>query len=649
MALSSASQMKAINTGHCMPTATSCRPANVPSPGTSMIDLEMSISQGLQFGSEKNTKMDGQVHGSDCAPQPVLMSKPRVPTIQAPTIEYPKNHLLGIPLEVRDTIVGLVDATKQVVGARPSTGCATFQLVCRQTYHETYCYFNTETTVLASANRLEEFLGRSLNIATIRSKAYRSVRSLFLEVPHNSDRILFLQLAEVLKHSIRLEELHLFGIGADGCGENTSSSAHPCGKHNTLMMPAARKLSIDGQQYQCRLAMVNSIPWLERLRVLVLDNLNLPLLQSHVLKNKPHLETLYIAADPRTVLHGAYANKIAYTVGNLVFPPDGKAPPVKQLRVDSNSILTASQITLKTARTLESLEFVIPDMLFQSHTKGINFYREATIMFHNLHIFATQLRELKICVHGAISEHCHRHANFMGALKDCISRMRSLQLIELHVNVRSPWLAREFIEAVPRSVTRLYLTDLLVQRDLSEISDFIADKTKTPLSYSSDVEAHAIGEDLERTDYIEFSNHRLAFVGYEFEVLVKETAAKAQAEARAMDRFLNLNGRMLDKERNRHLAPLEGRDIPFKKGSIETTALTLTSQGEGATRTQAKVEKYRKVLDKCGLGDNEYFGNENAAQAIFEAEPAAKGGDYSYPVTVEVEEEFKFSNHWLSK
>ncbi|KIY01476.1 uncharacterized protein Z520_03028 [Fonsecaea multimorphosa CBS 102226] len=590
------------------------------------------------------------INMGDCGSIP--SSPVNVPSLEAympVTIRYPRNHLLGIPQELRDTIMGLVPLTKRAIGSRPSTGCEIFHFVCRQTYHESSRLFNTQVTVLAPSNRVDEFLKRSLNINTIRSNTYQSILSLFLEIAHDSHSTVFLQLGEVLRRSSQLEELHLFGVGADGYGVKTSSAAYPCGKHGISIWPPVRKLPIDGQQYKRRLAPVNNIPWLGRLRVLVLDNLNLPLTQSHVLKNKPQLETLHIAADPRTVLHGEYWARPESTVGNLIFPAY-ESPPIKELRVDSNSVLSASKIIVKTSTTLESLDLVIPDMVFQIHLNKINFYQEASTLLHRLPMDAKQLRELRICVHETVSEEKHYYANFMGALKDCVSRMQSLQLIELHMHSDSPWFARELIEAVPPSVTRLYLSHLFVERDIQDLSGFISVKTETPLLCELE-DAYAIGEDLQRKDHIKFSGNRLAFVGYEHNCLVRASSANLQEKAIA--NFLKLNGRLLDKERNRHLAHLGGSHIPFKKSGVighpETGEATSKFSFELPPRTQAKVEKYRKALDKCGLGDNEYFGNEDLAAYVFEGETAAKGGHYSYPAVVEVENESKFSNHWLSK
>ncbi|KIW88660.1 uncharacterized protein Z519_10706 [Cladophialophora bantiana CBS 173.52] len=443
-------------------------------------------------------------------------------------------------------------------------------------------------------------------------------------------------MAEVLRRSTRLEELHLFGVGVDGYAVKTSSTTHPCGKHDISIVPWVRRLSIDGQQHQRRLALVNSIPWLAKLRVLVLDNLNLPLLQAHILRNKPPLEKLYIAADPGTVLHGGYIN-ICQAVGNLIFPVHEHAPLVRELRVDSNFIFSTSRITVKTATTLESLELVIPDMEFQVHTNKINFYQEATFLLHRLHI-AKRLRKLKICVHGALSEESHHYANFiMGALNNCVSRMESLQVIKLHLYSQSPWFAREFIIAVPRSVTRLFLTDLFISRDVADLSAFIGEKTKIPLQDSVETDkAYAIGEDLQREDFIQFSDNQLAFVGYEYDLLLGRSAAK---QTKDMFKFLKLNGRMLDKERNRHLAPLKGKHIPFKQSGVQ-------QHSEAAKATsKAKVAKHSKELVSCGLDDNEYFGMEHVAEALFEEDPVAKGALYSYPAVYEVETEFKFWNH----
>lgn len=573
--------------------------------------------------------------------------------IQSSELEYAHNHFLGIPPEVRDEITeqAQLNPKTPVTGARPEAGCENLQLVNRQLFHETENRWHVQATVMVPSNRLEEFISRILNVTTLQSNAYKSVKSLYLEIPHDASSSVFSILAEVLEHSTNLEELHLFGVGPDRYGVKTSSVAHVCGKHDTSLI-RPRKLHTDGQEYQKRLAIFNSIVWLKNLKTLVLDNLNMPLLQAHVLHNKPKLTKLFIAADPRSMLHNGYFQRkdLRRALGSFAYTVHDAFPPVKELRIDSNSILTASQVASKVAETLESLDWVIPDVAYQKHADRISFFSEAEILLRDLDGKAKQLKELRLCVHGAIYEEHYHYGNFMGAMKDCLPRMKTLQLLEVHIHSKSPWFASELIDVLPPSITRLYLSDLLVDRDLKALVISLCQKTQTPWEPFDDDTDIAVGEDLSRKDYIHFSHNKLAFVGYEYDLFLEKNAAKKQKDDMAM--FLELNGRLLDKERNRHLADLNGKHIPPKEMSAETLVedIELMMDQLLVEDDEEEIASKRGEFAECVFGDdNEYFGNENAAEAVFLREPVAAGRDYTFPTILEVDSECKFSNHWLSK
>ena len=595
--------------------------------------------------------------------------QPEMAIVKPHELNHSPNHLLGVPQEIRDVILELLRPDEDVVGSRPKTGYESYQLVCRQIYHETSRRWNYQPTALVPSNRSGEFIKRTLDITVLHSNAYSNVKVLFFEIHHDAPSNVFCQLAQVLRLSTQLEELHLFGIGPDGYGHKTSSVEHACGKHDTSILGTTQKLQPEGQKFVHRLTIINSIIRLEHLRVLVLDNLNMPLLQAHVLRNKPRLEKLYIAADPRSMLHQQYRNCPQMNLGNLIFPVREDLPPVRELHINSNAIFSASSITGKIARTLEVLDWVIPDVKHQQYVQSISFYNEAAILLSQLHLSGRQLREFRICVHGPMSEDHWQFANLMGGLKNCLSRMPCLQLVEVHMQLRSAWFASEFIQALPPSVTRLYLTDLIVDRQVLNLSRPVGAKTNTPPVYAIDSGTYEIGEDLGRKDFIEFSLSKLAFVGYEFGIAVDKpigeciredadeatvACAEYHAQKDAAMFLLKFNARLLEKERNRHLAYLKGKFIPLKEAVVEDQE----SDGEEgsddleAPATHKETDRIREGWKECALGDDhEYFGEECAAEAIFRHEPVAKGGSYSYsyPVIAEVDDHYKFSSHWLSK
>ena len=577
---------------------------------------------------------------------------PQLGRVQLDTGKYPENHLLGIPLEIRDAMFQLLEPNEQVAGTRPKAGYENYQLVCRQTFHETSQRWNYQPTVLVPANRSEEFIARTLDVKVLESNAYRNVKALFFEIHHNAPNDFFSQMARILKHSSQLEELHLFGVGPDSYGVDTSSVGHGCGKHDLSVEGRSSKLQIAGQAYRRRLPLVNSLIYLANLKVLVLDNLNLPLLAGHVLVNKPRLEKLYIAADPRSMLHTEYKTCDGLDLRGVLFQVPRSSPPVKELCIASNAIFSATKIVPKVSDTLESLEYVLSDVLHQHYANKLVFLAEGAHLFSRLHLEARNLRELRMCVHGPISEDHHHYASFMGAFKNSVSLMQNLQLVEVHIHSKSPWFAQEFIEALPPSVTRLYVTDLLINKCLPKLCDAISQKTNTPLDYAIDSGADEIGEDLNRTDYIPFHRNQLAFVGYEFDLNMESKAARRQENDITI--YLKLMGRMLDKERNRHLASLNGTHVPPREGEAGGPE----SQEEFGTEVCQPIadgtwdpesHSWEESADFVFEAEDEYFGDEDVAEMVFHREAPAVGGHYTYPAVLEVESEHKVSNHWLSK
>lgn len=580
--------------------------------------------------------------------------------VHSSTITYPRAHLLGIPKEIRDKIFELsisqtVKTSYTPLGARPVTGFPSLQLVSRQIWHETNKQWSYSSVELVPQRRLPEFIVRTLETRVLKSNVWQSIKSLCIEIPHNTPTDVFQGVSAVLRSSPQLEELRLFAVGIDGNGVNTSTVVHPCGKYDISLLAKPRKLLVEGQEYEHRLILVISLQWLRNLKVLVLDNLNLPLVEAMALKNKPHLRKLYISADPRTVMHGEYHSRNRNNglgLGSLMFPVR-EAPPVQELRIDSNAIFTSSRIVANLSASLEILDWVIPDVLHQSHLTGGNFITQATQALYRLPVYAKKLRELRICVHNLVTEECVQTASVVGALKDCIAAMPTLRTIELHMHLDSPWLARELIESIPPSVTRLYLSDTFVMGQVRKLTDILREKTSPSAKRASEEmfifdnrAGSVVGEDPRRQDFIPFSHSQLGFVGYEFDGSQEEQSGMPTDE---LYQFYMLNAKMLDKERNRHLAHLQGKHIPCQKGAIVETKSTEKCENVVEGPTEYQVRENRQQLEECGLGDDGYFGQEDDAYAIFNLEPVAPQRSSTYPAIVDVGDELKFSNHWLSK
>lgn len=570
------------------------------------------------------------------------------------TTSYPPNHFLGVAQELRDHILNLVDVEighrpREPLGAHPVTGYEALPLVCKQLFYETQTISDwTPSTRIVHHNQLGHFL----EWTAYNTPALPRLRSLTIELPHNSPPDFLQRLARLLRCDLTgLEELKIFGVGPDDLGTHTSSVKHNCGKHNTsLSVSDDPKLTIEGQGWQRRIVVLNSLQWLSKLKVLVLDNFNIPVTAAQVLKNKPRLQHLRVGADPRSILHGEYRTSI----GVLAFPLKEPAPALKELDLTANGTITAFGIVDKVADTLEKFTYTVPDSYFQTTgLRGVNFLHEASLILQKLASKALHLRELRICVHGGIHELAH-FGSFIGAFKLYLPQMGCLKLLEMHIHSESEWIGQEFIDAVPASVERLYISDQLFRKGHHPYTkllnwhccNLIQEQPNKPLTLHGD---------LGRMDFIPFNND-LGFVGYEF------GSNLSPPQRNELYEFLKLNGRLLDRERNKHLAEHQGKHIPVPR---DTASGYKTSDARAILHHDDDVEQGAddnndinididticEELKACGLVDDAYFGMEDAAHEVFYKERVAKVCErayHSYPEVVGVKHEGTRSEHWLS-
>ncbi|EXJ85541.1 hypothetical protein A1O1_05905 [Capronia coronata CBS 617.96] len=566
--------------------------------------------------------------------------------VDTPRLTYPKAHLLSLPREVREKIFGYLGPSASEVAEEPLTSRGaggierSLPLVCRQLFHDT-ANDGTRYVVKVPCNRLEHFVEQSLS----ESAAYRNMKALTLELPHNSPNQFYRELATFfILAKTTLEEVKIFGVGTDRFG-NLTSSLHPCGKVNTSRRAQLGSLPWNGQDYERRIIFINNIQWLEKLKVLVLDNLNMPVTQAQLFKKKPQLERLRVGTDPRMMLHSRYTTAWqGLGMCNLIYPT-GQMPPLRELDISMNGALTTWKVIPPVLPTLEILNWTFPDFATQG---GVNYLRIGISLLTGLGA-ARKLRVLRLCIHGAMYEQVNDMASFMYTLRDSIQRVPTLKAIELHVHSKSPWFAPEFIQALPNSVERLFLADHFVHGDIKRLTDLVGDASNTSTEHHYDDWKPVVGDNLGRTDYIQFAPKNLGFVSYEYNHKMGE-----QFETDVTN-FMRLNGRMLDKERNKHLAPLEGRHIPYAKGGKAADPLVtpwFPDFEEMIPRSQAEVEHIGKqLIHPIFYADRHYFGNEAAAEEVFWAEPVAKVAQRlcsSLPVIVDVEKPFSADSHWLS-
>ena len=484
----------------------------------------------------------------------------------------------------------------------------------------------------------------------------KNFRHLSLELSFDLPATVNLELASALAGlSASLEDLRLFFIGQDRSGEDVNS--HGCGSRDSLIGATSNNLMVMNQYHEERQPIFTVLFFLQHLRSLVLDNVNYPILQSMVLKHKPKLEYLHISSDSRTVLHCDHQLE---GVGILKFPPNIHFPPVKILHVATNVAVTAVQIACKLTITLEELNWVVSDVSRQ--WSPFKWYRDTADLIQKLRSFAPNLKVLRICIETPIYEALPEYGRLIGSFKENLSKMAALEVLELHINSKSPWLGEEIVEALPKSLKRLYVAEKLfpvrghgVEKRLTPAKKLAAAITTRYLQEKVMDSWQIGGPDLSRKDFIPMRSGRLNFITYEYE----DQTNKDRGDEISRQSLLHLNGRLLDRERNAHLAFYDGALlIPPKLADSRTPeAARPMIYGQEDYSSEADWAKERASEVKDGVMDDlklkndtwarNYFGGETGAQEVFERECEAKFEDLpprKWPEEVRVLEK----EHWMS-
>ena len=633
--------------------------------------------------------------------------EPRSAIVRRPTYQSNGLTLLSIPLEVRDHIWEIVhedirqSAEKQAWHARPATAYDSLQLVCRQIYYEILHYWRRS---IITRHRLNHFLDQPFSITKL-----QQFQSLTVEVPYNMPADFFFDMNAMLRYVAPfLQHLNIFFVGQDAYG--TLTLIHGCANKDTDSH--LQKLPCDGQGFKERHVFINALAWLTRLRSLSIHNANLPLLQSHIIRNKPYLSKLYIESDPRSSVHVPWKAKNCGE--GLMVPCTENFPPVKELCISANATLISVQVVSKLDWTLEKLTWICPDASRQTGSLPQDYLRDTDIILSNLHSNGEELRTLRICIEFAIYESIYAYGQAIGSFKAHLPYLR-IRNLELHLWSKSPWLGIEIMESLPKSLERLYVSDRLIDTDklLYEVDKryFCDPRDKEGFCFTEDPELLTVirsRTELARTDYLPLKNGNLTFINHQRTttddkvVKIVETCDKlvevddlieddmTETEVDIDDAFsvcidpkgltgdlepdpittdelcrlalLKLNGRLLDRARNRHLAGFEpGKPIPnYSKLTADsgTTApdqkslstahiaiiaavAKLKPPSKGEVRTNATFLQMSDLKD-----DHDYFGMEKGAEEVFSREQVTRIDDVeprTYPIEMLVGEK----EHWM--
>ena len=620
--------------------------------------------------------------------------------------QYPQASLLGLPQEVRtqiwDNVLEAIELDRTIGWhCKAVTPYDAIPLVCRQLYYETEDYLHRS---IVPRNRLIKFLKQPYSESKL-----LTFKSLSIEIPFNMDYDFFLRMAEALNTLAPvLENLQLFFTGRDAY--STRVYLHGCGNRLPNAISRDHKLPQDGQGFQERHILVNILQLLTNLKTLVLSNLNLPILQQHILKDKPKLKKLYILYDPRSTLYVPWKARNCGT-GHLL-PVSNNFPPLKELVLSANSVVGSHQVVGKVSHTLEKLTWVVPNVARQSGGLALNWYDETGILLMNLRSNSNNIHTLRICMEGSIYEGHEVYGSFIGAFKMHMPHITSLKNFELHLWSKSPWIVQEFIRALPRSLQRFYTSDRFasrreVVRRIKEIyfpDAAIDDMLTIGLSKECGPTCADVIAELTREDCIYLDNHSLGFVTYEFNGNSNGRWRMVEAQdENGCDEILHhsiheddvtrsllwLNGRLLDRERHKHITRLITAGAIYRAGHIppriypsygETKApaakwpeelLDLVSQAhipqqdEGNCKPSASGSAipddiiHRSRMTLIGINAeyhfketlyDYYFGGEDEAEKVFHAERAAKASDLpprKYPIVVPCPDGYEDHEHWM--
>ena len=640
-------------------------------------------------------------------PPRLLLFIPKSANVRKNTMQYSQTSLLGIPQEIRwqiwNYILDDIEHERSIAWhVKPKTLYDSLLLVCTQVYHEAEDYLRRS---IVPSNRITKFLTQPYT----ESKLW-SFRSLSIEIPFNMGLSFFLDMSSALNTLAPiLENLQIFFTGCDVY--NTRAYLHGCGNRIPSAISRDHKLPLDGQGFQERHVFINVLSILSKLRTLVLSNLNLPILQQHIMKHKPKLEKLYVLSDPRSTLHIPWKTRHCGT--GLLLPVTENLPPVKELLLSANSVIGSIQVPGKLSRSLEKLTWVVPNVARQSGSMIRDWHDETGILLMNLRSNAKKLHTLRICMEGSTYEGHECYGSLIGAFKLHMPHITSLKTLELHLWSKSPYIPREFTHALPRSLERLYISDRFAPalEIFNRLKDDHFPDAKNEEVHAIDLveEEHKqlcskVTRGFMRQDFIRLEGN-LGFIGYEYDGVFsgRWRMIEAQDDPKcnrvrhhdiqnddAAMSLLWINGRLLDRERNKHLKTLvAARSIQAgghtppriypRRGQITATAAKDREQlldfvtnahvpeqeDDNLSHSTPKPAISDDVLHKLrnivvgmntefrfkNVSYDGYFGKEDEAERVFRAERVTSAADLSprkYPIIVPCPSGYEDHEHWMS-
>ncbi|ERF73805.1 hypothetical protein EPUS_05509 [Endocarpon pusillum Z07020] len=523
-------------------------------------------------------------------------------------MDYPRAHLLGLPTEIRLTIWRLIHndilASVDIYWHEaPVTSWAGLAATCRVIYDEvsefwprTMVPYHKNHSSARAYNTLTNLAGGLTN------SLFKDFRRLSIQLPiqqNNKPEQFFRQIAAGLTQLAPvLQDLRIFFVGEDGLGINTNLMGCGLRVYNNPLESSKWNLRKEGSCYVERNILFRAVRNLYFLRNLVVSNTNYPLLQS-LIGHKPDLKTLLLVTDSRSELY-------KHSGGPLIRwqPPNA----LHALEISTNAVLGATGMVLKVMDSLQDLTLLIPSAEWQQH--DWKWLDHASLIFQNISLRGANMRRFRLCIEQPLRE--ATAGALLGAIKLYLPDT-NLQILEIHMTLQSQYFGYELIEALPKTLRRLYIS-----QELASAKDVLRGVRDRYFGQKS------------RGGHLQAGN--LGLVGFEY--WERESTKLA---------LLRMNGALLDRERNAHLLD-DPEDSTYRFGG-ETPGKLLDmplEMGEDAMS-----------VEEVPAGALMYYEDETVQhitqmEMAFHAEEVAKPEDQMpflvIPDNVEVGE----NDHWMT-
>ena len=379
----------------------------------------------------------------------------------------PQPHILGVPIEIRLSIYSYVlDDIHQERRQWERNATSAYDgllLACKQLSHEASQWlFPTRITSHQTV--------KLASVPTTRL-TFVSMRSLSIEVKFGLIAQDIENLAKALDvFQLSLQELHLLFIGQDRHGNDVAVGG--CANQVLSHTSSQHPLLESGQDVERNFNILRMLIGCRNLRILRIENANLPLLPAMFMVSKPYLQSFSAICDARSITHryARWTHRRDVLKGLLIKMDPNNLPPIRGLHIDANAVVPAEDIVQCLKGTLQHLSWRVPNPDFQGRPSRQNDFYDMTDRIFRLFWSsdrAPYLETLRFCcqMRNLPSGHSRLQwdvGHLLAALGADLPRFQKLKHFEIHCSGGDNFLQHELIKSLPHGLQRLYLSDVTV-------------------------------------------------------------------------------------------------------------------------------------------------------------------------------------------